>query len=108
MRLAITRSWISVSMLLLVLGVRTSGMREAQLEATVRLSFLAVDRREQLLQGRLVVGQVLILQIGDERVEGRPVGLDAVGPRIAAEIFVNLVDVAGQPRQHVAQRALII
>ena len=46
--------------------------------------------------------QRLINEIGDEGFQRRPVGFDAVWPRIAIEQLVNLVDVAHQERRHVA------
>src|SRR6266581_3252116 len=63
-----------------------------------RLLFKAVDRREQLFERRLPVRQVLILQILHQRFQRRTVLLDAVGPRIAAEEFMDLIDIARQPR----------
>src|ERR1700693_6431219 len=98
-RLATTRSWISVSMLLMGLGIRTRERQEARRGTIKRSSFLPVDRREQLFQLGLPVGQVLVLQIGDQRFQRRPVRLDPVRPRIAAEIFVNICDVARCSRE---------
>src|SRR5712691_8891273 len=47
----------------------------------------------------------LLGHVADERFEGRTVGLDPVGPRIAAENLIDLVEVGGHPGQHVAERS---
>ena len=41
------------------------------------------------------------------RLPGRSIGLEAVGPRVAVEDFVDLVDVTHQERRHVAERAQV-
>src|SRR5262245_18663928 len=106
MRLAMTRSWIRVSRL--AMRRTWAGEKLGVNGALPRRLFEPVDRREQLLERWLPVGQVLILQILHQRLERRAVLLDAVGPRVAVKELVDLVDVAWQPRQHVAQRALVI
>src|SRR5579863_10475554 len=60
---------------------------------------------ENLFERDRLGDHVTLVEIGDERLERLAIGLDAVGPAIAAEYLVDLVDIRRHPRQHVAQRA---
>src|SRR6266702_2453468 len=108
MRLAITRSWIRLSMVLMVWWSEWEGTIRTRQETTTRSLLQAVDRREQLFQRHRLRNQMLVGEIGNQRFEGRAVLLDPIGPGIAAEKLEYLIDVAGQPRHHVAQSPQVI
>src|SRR5262245_53303342 len=80
-----------------------SKLQEERIASSLR--FLPVDRREQRLDRHGLLDQRLIGEILHQRFERRPVGLDAVGPRIAAEHLIDLLELGGHPRQHVTQRS---
>src|SRR5665213_666114 len=65
-------------------------------------------REEQLLERHLLGDQILLVEIGDKCLEGRPVRLNAVGRGSVAEHRVDLVEVGAEPWQHVAQRPGVV
>jgi hypothetical protein len=48
------------------------------------------------------------VDIAADRLEGRPVRLEAVGPKILAELAPGFLDVIDQPRQREAQRIGVV
>src|SRR5271154_2825254 len=68
---------------------------------------LAVGRHEQIVDLHRRGNEAQILLVGDERLQRRPAGLDAVRPRIAVKNFPDVVDLAHQERRHVTDRAQV-
>src|SRR6185295_9436893 len=73
--------------------------------ATASRPARARERHEQILDRNRPGDEVLLDHVGDQRLQRRPVGFDAVGKRISPEDRVDLLHVIDQPRQHGAQRA---
>src|SRR5262245_47112023 len=86
-------------------AVRAFANSAAYVRRESSIRFLAVDRREQRLDRHRLLDQRLVGEILHKRLERRPVGLDPVRPRVAAEHLVDLLQLRRHPRQHVAQRA---
>src|SRR6476620_5690363 len=61
--------------------------------------------REQVFDRDFLRNEMLLDHVIHHGFERRAIGLHAIGPGIAAEYLVNLVDIRGQPRQHIARRA---
>src|SRR4051812_11385 len=95
MRLAITRSFMMLSMALMAIGPLGSK----------RGLSVAVSRNEQLFDRDFLRNEVLLLHVTDQRFQRRAILLDAVQPGIVAEHIADLVELSRQERHHVAQRA---
>src|SRR3972149_9040753 len=63
---------------------------------------------EQVVHARRLGDYALLLEIAYQRLQRRSIGLDAIGPRIAAERPVDLIELGVHPWQHVAQRGAVI
>src|SRR5579862_9478706 len=101
MRLATTRSRSrSSSWLMAVLSRLAIGKRGATNGSTV-------GRHEQIVDFYGPIRQAEGLLIGDERLDGPPVGLDPIRPWITIEDLPDIVDFAHQERRHVAHGAQI-
>src|SRR5215211_6671126 len=101
MRLAMTRSLMTVSRLLMVEwpGLRCSWWRTA-LDRTA-----SVGQNKEIVHRNRCGDQRLVGEVGHEGFQSGAVGLDSIRPRIAVEELVDFVDVPHQKRRHVAQRA---
>ena len=66
---------------------------------------LPSDRHEQLVDRNGRLDQRLLCHVAHQRLQRGPVGLDPIRPGVTAEGGVDLVELGGQARQHVAQRA---
>src|SRR5262247_4496970 len=60
---------------------------------------------EQLFDRNGARNEILLGHVLHQRFERRPVGLEAVGPGIAAEYIVDFLDLRLQPGQHGGKRA---
>src|SRR5215510_10482821 len=72
-----------------------------------RASMPEVSRHgnEQIFDRNDARDEMLLDHVSYQRLNRRPVGLDAVGPGIAAEHVVDLLDLGLQPGQHRGKRA---
>src|SRR5262245_63038637 len=48
-------------------------------------------------------GEALLVDVAADRLEGRPVGFETIGPEVLAELAPGFLDVIDQPRQRDAQ-----
>src|SRR3984893_7461981 len=67
----------------------------------------AVGGNEELLDGDHRSDDALLAKISHQRFQRRAVRLDAVGPGIAPEYLIDLIEIGGHPRQHIWQGAQI-
>src|SRR5690348_839809 len=98
MRLAITRSFMMLSIALMAVLWPRNQKSECRLGMTVVL-------HEQLLDRNLAIDEVLLVHVAHQRLERRTVFLDAIRPRIIAEHFADFVELRRPERHHVAERA---
>src|SRR5215469_3242406 len=68
------------------------------------LGSMRIRANEDIFERNRLGDHVALVEISDERLQRLSVRLDTVGPPIAAEHLVDLVDVRRHPWQHVAQR----
>src|SRR5262245_4442271 len=65
-----------------------------------------VHRQEQFLDWNLALNEMLLVHVRYQGFEARPVGLDAERVGVAAEYFVEFVNILVQPGQHERMAAL--
>jgi hypothetical protein len=66
---------------------------------------LTRQRDEQILDRDRLRNEVLLPHVLDQGLQGRAICLNPVGPGVAAEHLVDLLDLSHEPRQHRGERA---
>src|SRR5262245_63954721 len=64
---------------------------------------IILHREQEFVCAHHPRGEALLVDVAADRLEGRPVGFETIGPEVLAELAPGFLDVIDQPRQRDAQ-----